>query len=217
MPRLIFEHLKLTDLKETDMTIVMADMTEKTPLGLIQNVLVKIDKFLFSCDFIIADTIEEPNETIILGRSFLATIHAQIDVFKGKISLGIGEDRVLFDMNGNVCQSSVPVEKVYVTNSILNEEPFSPLKIGEDLFSYESPSCLQFEQRSRFCVDESIDIVDSNDEMHEPEDRHKKVKNFEKITSRWHVCKPVRVFYENKYRKDCGMWPTCNPDLSFCS
>ncbi|GJZ47594.1 hypothetical protein Tco_0601426 [Tanacetum coccineum] len=169
---LIFEHLKLTDLKETDMTIVMADMTEKTPLGITENV---------------------------------------------QISLGIGEDRVLFDMNGNVCQSSVPVEKVYVTNFILNEEPFIPIEIREDLFSYESPLCLQFEQRSRFCVDESIDIVDSNDEMHEPEDGHKKVKNFEKITSRWHVCKPVRVFYEHECEKDCGMWPTCNPDLSFCS
>ncbi|GJT19066.1 hypothetical protein Tco_0877772 [Tanacetum coccineum] len=46
---------------------------------------------------------------------------------------------------------------------------------------------------------------------------HKEVKNFKKITSRWHVCKPVRVFYDNKCGKDYGMWPTCNPDLSFCS
>ncbi|GKB77294.1 hypothetical protein Tco_0944189, partial [Tanacetum coccineum] len=100
----------------------------------------------------------------------------------------------------------------------LNPGSFTlPCTIGEDLFSYESPSCLQFEQRSRFCDDESIDTVDSNDEMQEPEDGHKKVKNFEKITSRWHVCKPVRVFYDNECGKDCGMWPTYNPDLSFCS
>ncbi|GKA65911.1 phospholipase-like protein [Tanacetum coccineum] len=190
MPISIFKHLKLVDLKETDMTVVMANMTEKTPLGITENVLVKINKFLFSCDFIITDTIEDPNETIILGRSFLAMIHAQIDVFKRKISLGIGEDRVLFDMDGNVYQSCIPVKKVYVTNSISKEEPFNPLEIREDLFSYESLSCLQFEQRSRFCDDESIDTVDPNDEMQEPEDVHK---------------------------KDCRMWPTCNPDLSFCS
>ncbi|GKC84789.1 hypothetical protein Tco_1140506 [Tanacetum coccineum] len=48
IPISIFEHLKLSNLKETDMTVVMADMTEKTPLGIIENVLVKIDKFLFS-------------------------------------------------------------------------------------------------------------------------------------------------------------------------
>ncbi|GJS24050.1 hypothetical protein Tco_0452682, partial [Tanacetum coccineum] len=43
----------------------------------------------------------EPNETMILERPFLATIHAQIDVFQREISLGIGEDRVLSDMDGN--------------------------------------------------------------------------------------------------------------------
>ncbi|GJU31739.1 phospholipase-like protein [Tanacetum coccineum] len=162
MPGSIFEHLKLTDLKETDMTIVMVDMTEKTLLGITENILVKIDKFLFSCDFIIADTIGEPYETIILGRSFLATIHAQIDVFKGNISLVIGEDRGLFDMDGNVCQSSIPVEKVYVTNSIPNKEPFNPLEIGEDLFSYESPSYLQFEQLDTMLSTERAKMESSN-------------------------------------------------------
>nr|GEX91298.1 hypothetical protein [Tanacetum cinerariifolium] len=39
----------------------------------------------------------------------------------------------------------------------------------------------------------------------------------EKMVSRWHVCKPVRVFYDNECGKDCGMWPTCNLDLGFCS
>ncbi|GJV69017.1 hypothetical protein Tco_1484526 [Tanacetum coccineum] len=96
---------------------------------------------------------------------------------------GIGENRVLFDMDGKFCQSSIPIEK----------------------------------QRSRFCDDESIDTIDSNDEMQELEDGYKKVKNFENITSRWHVCKPARVFYDNECGKDCRMWPTCNPDLSFCS
>ncbi|GKA33219.1 hypothetical protein Tco_0719586, partial [Tanacetum coccineum] len=41
--------------------------------------------------------------------------------------------------------------------------------------------------------------------------------NLERIISRWHVCKPVRVFYDNECGEDYGMWPTCNPDLSFCS
>ncbi|GKE47682.1 hypothetical protein Tco_1478940 [Tanacetum coccineum] len=104
-----------------------------------------------------------------------------------------------------------------MTNSIQNEEPFNPLEIGEDLFSYESPSWLQFEQHTRFCDDEGIDTVDSSNDMHESKVEHKEVKNLEKITSRWHVCKPLWVFYDNECKKDCGMWPTCNPDLSFCS
>ncbi|GKE90249.1 hypothetical protein Tco_1567724 [Tanacetum coccineum] len=131
----------------------------------------------------IMDTIGEPNETMILGKPFLATIHAQIDAFEREISLGIGEDRILFDVDRNVCHSNIPVQK----------------------------------QRTRFCDDESIDTVDSSNDMPGPEIEHKEGENLENITSRWHMCKRVRVFYDNKCGKDCGMWPTCNPDLSFCS
>ncbi|GJT60368.1 hypothetical protein Tco_1003901 [Tanacetum coccineum] len=36
------------------------------------------------------------------------------------------------------------------------------------------------------------------------------------LTKRWHVCKPVQVFYDDGSGKDCGMWSTCDPDSSFC-
>ncbi|GJU07404.1 hypothetical protein Tco_1123834, partial [Tanacetum coccineum] len=66
------------------------------PLGIVENIMVKIDKFLFSFDFLILNN--TPSETTILGRPFLATIHAEIDVFAEKISLGINEDRISFDI-----------------------------------------------------------------------------------------------------------------------
>ncbi|GJW65208.1 putative ribonuclease H-like domain-containing protein [Tanacetum coccineum] len=89
MPKSIFEHLKLANLKETDMVVEMANMTKKAPLGIVKNILVKINKFLFPSDFVIIDMLREPSETMILGRPFLATIYAQIDVFKREIPLGI--------------------------------------------------------------------------------------------------------------------------------
>ncbi|GJW77802.1 hypothetical protein Tco_0139484 [Tanacetum coccineum] len=64
MPKSLFEHLKLANLKKTSMVIE-----------------------------IVIDTLEEPNETILLGRPFLATIHAQIDVFRGEILLGVGNEK----------------------------------------------------------------------------------------------------------------------------
>ncbi|GJX28385.1 putative ribonuclease H-like domain-containing protein [Tanacetum coccineum] len=79
MPKLMFEYLKLADLKKTDMLVEMADMTKNTPLSIVENVLVKIDKFLFSSDFVIIDMLKSNNVTMILGRPFLATIHAEID------------------------------------------------------------------------------------------------------------------------------------------
>ncbi|GJU84503.1 hypothetical protein Tco_1292049 [Tanacetum coccineum] len=61
------------------MLVEMADMTKKVPMGIVENVLVKIDKFLFPSDFVVIDMLEAHNETMILGRSFLATIHAEIN------------------------------------------------------------------------------------------------------------------------------------------
>ncbi|GKB63576.1 DNA-binding pseudobarrel domain-containing protein [Tanacetum coccineum] len=108
LPRSMFNHLKLTNLKETNLLVEMADMA----VGIVENVLVKIDKFLFHSDFMIIDMLGDPNETMIIGRPLLATIHARIDVFDKEISLGVGEDIIVFDMNGNVYHSVFLIKKV---------------------------------------------------------------------------------------------------------
>jgi hypothetical protein len=77
----------------------MADMTKATPLGVVDNVVIKIDRFLFPVDFIVIDMANIPKEDFILGRPFLATSRAQIDVFMKEISLGVYNERVVFKMN----------------------------------------------------------------------------------------------------------------------
>ncbi|GKB26229.1 phospholipase-like protein [Tanacetum coccineum] len=129
MPKSLFKHLKLADLKETNMEVEMADMTKKVPLGILKNILVKINNFLFYFDFVVIDILEGLNETMLLGRPFLATIHAQIDVFRKEISLGIGEEKVKFDMNEGICHSRVPVEKLYLASSVQESENFNLLKL----------------------------------------------------------------------------------------
>ncbi|GJR80814.1 reverse transcriptase domain-containing protein [Tanacetum coccineum] len=74
------------------MLVEMADMGIKAPLGIVRDILVKIDKFLFPSDFVILD--QTPNSTVILGRPFLATVHAQISVSEKEILVGIGDERV---------------------------------------------------------------------------------------------------------------------------
>nr|GEV34373.1 hypothetical protein [Tanacetum cinerariifolium] len=90
----MFKCLKLTSRKEIIMLVEMANMSKKAPMGIVENVLVKIDKFVFPYDFVIIDMLGDPNEAMILDRPFLATIHAQINVFFGEILLGIREDRI---------------------------------------------------------------------------------------------------------------------------
>ncbi|GKD93308.1 hypothetical protein Tco_1373145 [Tanacetum coccineum] len=99
IPKSMFEHLKLTNLKKTNMLVEMADMTKRALIGIVENILVKINKFLFPSDFIVIDMLNTRNETMILGRPFLATIHAEIGIFNREISLGIRDDRVTFDMD----------------------------------------------------------------------------------------------------------------------
>nr|GEW11596.1 hypothetical protein [Tanacetum cinerariifolium] len=91
IPKSMFEHLKLAQLKKTGMLVEMADMTKRSPIGIVENVIVKIDKFLFPSDFTVMDMLNTRNETMILGRSFIATIHAEINVFNKEISFGIGD------------------------------------------------------------------------------------------------------------------------------
>nr|GEV21095.1 zf-CCHC domain-containing protein/DUF4219 domain-containing protein/UBN2 domain-containing protein [Tanacetum cinerariifolium] len=91
MPRNTFEHLRIADLRKTNMLVEMADMPNKAPLGITENILVRINIFLFPSDFVIID--KTPNETIILARPFFETIHTEIDVFDKKISLGVDNAR----------------------------------------------------------------------------------------------------------------------------
>ncbi|GJT88694.1 hypothetical protein Tco_1070411 [Tanacetum coccineum] len=79
---------------------------------------------------------------------------------------------------------------------------------------------LLFEQCTRSFDNESIDTLDSVNNIQEIEVKHEDMVrglNLERIISRWHMCKPIWVFFDNECVKDCRMWPTCNPDLSFCS
>ncbi|GJX35842.1 BYPASS-related protein, partial [Tanacetum coccineum] len=113
MPKGIFDFLKLTNLRKTNMLIEMADMTKKAPLGVVENVLVRIDKFLFPSDFVIID--RTPNETVILGRPFLTTVRAEIYVFYSKITLGVDDDRIIFDMDHNFM---IPTERILMMNLV---------------------------------------------------------------------------------------------------
>ncbi|GJT07185.1 gag-pol polyprotein [Tanacetum coccineum] len=64
--------------------------------GIAENVLVGIDKFVFPVYFIVLDMLEDIKTPLILGRPFLSTAHAKIDVFKRKITLRVGNDKVMF-------------------------------------------------------------------------------------------------------------------------
>ncbi|XP_019253793.1 PREDICTED: uncharacterized protein LOC109232477 [Nicotiana attenuata] len=98
MPFSIFKKLDLGEMKDTGVSLQFADQSTKRPKGIIENVLVKVDKFIFPVDFIVLETKECSDEPIILGRPFLATGRAIIDVHQGQLIIRVDEERVIFDM-----------------------------------------------------------------------------------------------------------------------
>ncbi|GJU83437.1 hypothetical protein Tco_1285802, partial [Tanacetum coccineum] len=94
MPFSTYTNLGLEDLSHTRMTIELADRTIKQPKGIAVNVLVRIGKFVFPIDFVVLDIPEDDDVPLILGRPFLSTAHVKIDVYKRKVTLRAGEEKL---------------------------------------------------------------------------------------------------------------------------
>ncbi|GKB60859.1 DNA-directed DNA polymerase [Tanacetum coccineum] len=78
-----------------------------------RNVLIKVDNSSFQEDFFILDMPKDSRVPIILGRPFLATARAMIDVFNKKIMLRVGDDEVIFDMDQSIKRSPAEDDECY--------------------------------------------------------------------------------------------------------
>ncbi|KAL0408092.1 UNVERIFIED_CONTAM: Retrovirus-related Pol polyprotein from transposon opus [Sesamum radiatum] len=92
MPYSIFAKLGMHELTPTIVTLQLADRSIKYPRGIIEDVLVKVGKFVIPVDFVVLDMEEDANTPLILGRPFLATGKALIDVQKGQLTLRINDE-----------------------------------------------------------------------------------------------------------------------------
>ncbi|XP_070025919.1 uncharacterized protein [Nicotiana sylvestris] len=95
MPHSIFKTLVIGQPKPTSMILQMADRTMKRPLGVIENVLVHVDKFILLMDFVILDCEVDYEVPIILGKPFLATRKALCDVEAGELTFRIRDEKVV--------------------------------------------------------------------------------------------------------------------------
>ena len=94
MPYSVYKQLGLGELKPTNITLSLADRSVKIPKGIVEDVLVKVDKFYYLVDFVVLDTEPVAGGTnqvpIILGRPFLATYNAIISCRNGVMHLNFG-------------------------------------------------------------------------------------------------------------------------------
>ncbi|XP_038885996.1 uncharacterized protein LOC120076303 [Benincasa hispida] len=98
MPLSIFKKLNISNARPTTVTLQLADRSIMHPKGKIEYVFVQMNKFIFPADFIILDYEADIEVPIILGRSFLATGQALIDVQKGELTIRINDQQVKFNV-----------------------------------------------------------------------------------------------------------------------
>ncbi|GJV09550.1 putative reverse transcriptase domain-containing protein [Tanacetum coccineum] len=111
MPLSTYLNLGLGELAHTKLTVELVDRTVKYPKGIAENVLVGIGKFTFPVDFIILYMPKDIKVPLILGKPFLSTAHAKIDVYKRNITLRVGEERIVFT---SVKLASSLIKRVYM-------------------------------------------------------------------------------------------------------
>ncbi|GJV61006.1 putative reverse transcriptase domain-containing protein [Tanacetum coccineum] len=140
MPLSTYLNLGLGELAHTRLTVELADRTVKYPKGIAENVLVGIGKFTFPIDFIILDMPEDIKVPLILGRPFLSTARAKIDVYKRKITLRLERERMELDLEARLMGETLvlnrsldPFSKDFIELNGLNE-PFELRRNqGDDL------------------------------------------------------------------------------------
>ncbi|XP_073138814.1 uncharacterized protein [Henckelia pumila] len=112
--KLTEESLELGEVKPTTITLQLADRSLTYPRGIVENVLVKVDKFIFPADFVVLDMEEAQDVPLILGRPFLATGRALIDMQEGKLTLRVGGEAVTF----NIYKTTNYQDEVHACNHI---------------------------------------------------------------------------------------------------
>nr|GEU35375.1 reverse transcriptase domain-containing protein [Tanacetum cinerariifolium] len=106
MPLYIWKKLSLPELTPTRMTLKLADRSITRPKGVVEDVFVKVGKFHFPIDFVVVDFKADPRVPLILGRSFLRTGRALIDVYGEEITHRVNDESVTFNLNQTMRYSS---------------------------------------------------------------------------------------------------------------
>ncbi|GJY18567.1 reverse transcriptase domain-containing protein [Tanacetum coccineum] len=126
-----WKKLSLPELTPTRMTLELADRSITHPKGLAEDVYVKVGKFHFPTDFVVVDFEVDPRVPLILGRSFLRTGRALIDVYGEEITLRVDNEAVTFNLDQTTRYSSTndkSVNRIDIIDAVCEE--YAPGLLG---------------------------------------------------------------------------------------
>ncbi|GJR21961.1 reverse transcriptase domain-containing protein [Tanacetum coccineum] len=133
MPLSVWKKLGLPELISTQMTLELANREICTPVGIARDVFVPVGKFTFPADFVIVDYESDPRVPLILGRPFLRTARALIDVHGEEMILRDGNERLILNMRNDT--SSYSNEPHQESINMIDVYNVSHEEILKDLFA----------------------------------------------------------------------------------
>nr|GEX01987.1 reverse transcriptase domain-containing protein [Tanacetum cinerariifolium] len=145
MPLFVWEGLSLSELTSTCMTLELLDRSVSKPIGIAKDVSVKVGVFHFPADFVVVDFEPDPRVPLILGRCFLKTGRALIDVHKGELTLRIRNEAITYNLDQTSTYSAnynqMTANKIDVIYEMYSQEVlgFSDTTVSGNLTPYDDP------------------------------------------------------------------------------
>ncbi|GJR25012.1 reverse transcriptase domain-containing protein [Tanacetum coccineum] len=120
MPYSLYAKLSLETLKPTKISVRLADRSFQYPVGIAENMLVEVGKFTFPVDFVILEMEEDSKVSLILGRPFLHIVDAVIRVKQKQLNLGVGTERMIFNID-SAMKHSYSNDDTYFSIDVIDE------------------------------------------------------------------------------------------------
>ena len=157
----MFKRLNLGKLTPTSLSLQMEDRSITSLKAIIEDVLIKVDKFIFPMDFVVLGMEEDEKIPLILGRPFLATSRTLIDVESGELTLKVGDDKVclstyknekLLEKENDMCMKVefFPLQRVENMKKVPKETPVKSLSIT-------SPGAEQWGRKLNSSINSKVD------------------------------------------------------------
>ena len=169
MPLSVVKRLSLGELTPTAMTLHMADRTLAQPEGILEDVLIKVGKFIFLVDFVVIDIEEDKQVPLLLGRPFLSIGPVLINVKKGELTLRVGDEAAHFNLYHSLKQPKfdnvdckIVETKVPISSELINDCMIQN-SMNENEMNFQYPDVLNVEfLNSNFESKEAVLSIDEN-------------------------------------------------------
>ncbi|GJU82627.1 reverse transcriptase domain-containing protein [Tanacetum coccineum] len=180
MPYSLYAKLSLKTIKPTKISVRLADRSFQYPVGIAKNMLVEVGIFTFPADFVILEMEEDSKVPLILGQPFLHTADVVIRVKPKQLNLGVGTERMIFNIDSAIKHSYSNDDTCFsidVIDEILEEDFDALLDEGSKILHSIEGAILEEEIFSEF--DKFIAMASNENYDYESDEEEPK---FEKMT-----------------------------------